>query len=134
MAAAPDPDRPPDAHGTAQTHDVTVPYADEVVDITAALISSAWTSWPITAGRITDYYAKGPCPACHAIAQGKGTTRPGPIENQGIVEELLPDASRRRGANSTVDIPVTCMCGASHGVDGKTGCGRQWTLTLKLGE
>lgn len=110
-----------------QKHDISVPYADEVVP-GASIDVAHWESWSYTDAGREHYYAKGPCPACFAEAQGHAANTPNPLEGQGPGPH---DADSGKAAPSaTIEIPVRCHCGFGHGRPDATGCGRAWSVIV----
>lgn len=117
--------QPPEQAG----HDEAVPYRDEMVP--GPMIDVRyWDWWSHTDAGDVYYYAKGPCPACHAATQGRYVDIPEPIEGQGggkappTPEETAPDE---------LEIPLRCLCGTDHGHPGAGGCGRRWSITIRAG-
>jgi hypothetical protein len=110
-----------------QKHDLSVPYADEVVP-GASIDVARWESWSHTDVGRQDFYAKGPCPACFAEAQGHAADMPKPLEGQGIGQHEAD--SERVAPSVTIEIPVRCQCGFGHGRQDATGCGRAWSLII----
>lgn len=102
-------------------HDLTVVFADEVASGDQVHVAE-WVWWSQSSGTVTSYFAKGPCPGCSARVQGRGDDIAHPVEGQGatVVE--------RPAGVETFDVAVVCRCGASHGKDGATGCGRRWSI------
>lgn len=107
-------------------HDLTLPYHNEIVP-GSALNLDRWQWWSHTDAGIVYYYAKGPCPACHADTQDRRADVLEPIEGLGRF---------RRGRDTppvpteTVDMPVRCRCGSDHGQPDAGGCGRRWLLII----
>lgn len=110
-----------------QQHDTSVPYADEVVPGSGIDISR-WESWSYTDAGREDYYAKGPCPACFAEAQGHAADVRKPLEEQG--RGRRDAASGKAAPDDTIEIPVRCQCGSGHGKQDATGCGRAWSVIV----
>jgi hypothetical protein len=111
---------------TGTQHDTSVKYSDQAVP--GEVIDAAkWKSWSYTEDDVTYYYAKGPCPACAAEAQGK-VVDTAPIEGQGADGA---DAPARRMASDTVEIPLRCHCGFAHGSADASNCGRSWTIVVQ---
>jgi hypothetical protein len=104
------------------THDPNVPFAEEIV--TGPRIDlDAWECWTVTDQDVTRYYARGPCPACGARAQGSIDDAPKPIESLGVREpEPQPPST------APISVPVSCHCGSPHGQPGQTSCGRRWVI------
>ena len=116
------------AHATAPTqHDLSVPYADEVVP-GASIDVKRWESWSHTGAGREDFYAKGPCPACFAQAQGHAADVWEPVEAQGGVQR--DTASEKNVPGDTIEIAVRCQCGSEHGKQGATSCGRAWSVNV----
>jgi hypothetical protein len=116
------------AHTPApQQHDPSVPYADEVVPGSGIDIAR-WKSWSYTDADREDYYAKGPCPACLAEAQGHAADVREPVEGQGPSQRDA--ASGKTAPGDTIEIPVRCQCGFGHGKQDATGCGRAWSVIV----
>lgn len=109
-------------------HDISVPFAYEVVP-GAGIDVARWESWShIDAGR-EHFYAKGPCPACFAEAQGHAADIREPMEAQGAGQG---DAGPGKAAQSVeIEIPVQCQCGFGHGRTDATGCGRAWSVIVR---
>jgi hypothetical protein len=109
--------------GSSTPHDTAVPFTDEVI-ADGRLDPNKWDWWSSQDGGVTHYYAEGPCPACHANAQGHVALVPQPVDKQGPGDATttLPTAA------TTVEVPVACRCGTPHGQDGAKGCGRRWTI------
>lgn len=115
------------ADTTAPQHDISVSYADEVVQ-GANIDVARWESWSYADAGREDYYAKGPCPTCLAQAQGHAADVPEPLEGQGPGQR---DAGTEKIAPSvTIEIPVRCQCGFGHGKQDATGCGRTWSVIV----
>ena len=111
---------------TDTQHDTTVEYADQAVP--GDIIDGAhWKSWSYTEDDVTYYYAKGPCPACAAEAQGK-VVDTAPIEGQGADGA---DVAPTELATATVEIPLRCQCGFAHGSADASNCGRSWTIIVR---
>lgn len=102
-------------------HDTAVAFANTVVTGEAIDIA-AWDCQVHHDGDIASYYARGPCPACHADTQGHIDDAALPIESLG------PEAWPRGMPSESVEIPVRCTCGHDHGRQGATGCGRRWSI------
>jgi hypothetical protein len=111
----------------AGDHDLSVHYADEVVP-GAAIDLGSWECWAQHDGSVTHFYARGPCPACHAIAQGHADDIGHPLEPLGRDEAPKPVPE------GAIEIPVRCTCGDGHGHDGATGCGRRWSIVCPAAE
>jgi hypothetical protein len=110
-----------------QQHDLSVPYADVVVPGSDIDIMR-WESWSYTHADRKDYYAKGPCPACFAEAQGHAADIQEPVEAQGRRQR---DAALGKAVlGDTIEIPVRCQCGFGHGKQDATNCGRAWSLIV----
>jgi hypothetical protein len=111
----------------ADGHDQSLPYADLVAPGTSIDLD-AWECWAVATGGVVHYYAKGPCPACGAASQGHVADATAPVESLGEAAE--PPAL----ATGPVEVPVRCTCGATHGRDGATSCGRRWSIICPRGE
>jgi hypothetical protein len=112
----------------AQQHDLSVSYADEVVP-GSNIDVKRWESWSYTDARRQDYYAKGPCPACFAEAQGHAADIWEPLEGQG--RGRRDATSEKNVPGNTIEIAVRCQCGFEHGKQDATGCGRAWSVIIK---
>lgn len=111
-----------------QKHNLSVLYAEDVVPGPAIDIAR-WESWSYTDAGREHYYAKGPCPACFAEAQGHTADVRQPIEEQGAGQR---DADAETAAlSATIEIPVKCQCGFGHGKQDATGCGRAWSVIVE---
>lgn len=110
-------------------HATAVPYADELLPA-ADIDPSRWTSWSYSDDGVTYYYAKGPCPACHADAQGKTSDGGAPVESLGPQADDVDGESLRESEVVNAEIPVWCHCGYDHGHSGATGCGRSWSIRV----
>lgn len=119
---ADDDRQPPDEAG----HDASIPYRDEVVPGSTIDVGH-WEWWSYTDAEAVDYYAKGPCPACHAAAQGRYVDIAEPIEGQGR-RGKKPVASEKIAPE--VEIALRCQCGTDHGHPGADGCGRRWSIVV----
>lgn len=116
------------AHATApQQHDLSVSYADEVVP-GSSIDVTRWESWSHTDAGREDYYAKGPCPACFAGAQGHAADVWEPLEGQGGGQRDA--ASGKSVPGETIEIAFRCQCGFGHGKQDATGCGRAWSVIV----
>jgi len=116
-----------DAQSTSlQMHDMSVPYADEVVP-GARIDVARWECWSSTDFGREHYYAKGPCPVCFAEAQGGAADIREPLEGQGPSQYDTPE---KVTPTVTIEIPVRCRCGFGHGKQDATGCGRAWSLLV----
>jgi hypothetical protein len=109
-----------------QQHDTSVPYADEVVP-GPSIDVARWESWSYADAGREHYYAKGPCPACFAEAQGHAADIPEPLEGQGRGQR---DVGETAAPSITIEIPVRCQCGFGHGKQDATGCGRAWSVIV----
>jgi len=108
----------------AAAHDLNVPFAKEIV--TGQTIDlDAWECWTITDQDATRYYARGPCPACGARAQGSIEDAPKPIESLGARERKTEPEPP---STEPISVPVSCRCGSPHGQAGQTSCGRRWVI------
>lgn len=108
-------------------HDISVSYADEVVP-GSGIDVARWESWSHADAGREHYYAKGPCPACSAEAQGHAADAPEPLEGQGPGQR---NAHPGKIASSvTIEIPVRCRCGFGHGKQDASGCGRAWSVIV----
>jgi len=103
-----------------------VPYADEVVTLSSIEIA-CWESWSYPDADREDYYAKGPCPACFAEAQGHAADISKPLEGQGPGQR---DTGETAAPSASIEIPVRCQCGFGHGKQDATGCGRAWSVIV----
>ena len=110
-------------NSTRPGHDLSVVYENRAVP-GAEIDLQQWTWANRTTGRIVSYVATGPCPACHGRCEGWGDDASNPIEKKFRGPDT-PDPTPSRGR---FEVAVTCRCGASHGRDGATGCGRRWTI------
>jgi hypothetical protein len=108
---------------TAHAHDLTVAFADVIVD-GSQIDLTGWTCWTHHDASVIRHYARGPCPGCGARAQGHIDETPQPIEPLGPDETEAPPPLPAE----PVEIPVRCTCGATHGADGARSCGRRWSI------
>ncbi len=111
-----------------EQHDLSVPYADEVVPALSIDVTR-WESWSYTDVGREDYYAKGPCPKCSAEAQGHAADVLEPTEGQGRGQRDA--ASGENAPSDMIEIPVRCQCGFGHGKQDATGCGRAWSIIVE---
>jgi hypothetical protein len=118
------------AHTMApRQHDLSVPYADVVVPGSGIDVTH-WESWSYADAGREDYYAKGPCPACFAETQGHAAADiQEPVEAQG---RRWRDAASGKAAapRDTIEIPIRCQCGFTHGNQNAMGCGRAWSVIV----
>ena len=122
------------ADGNTQSdHKLEVLYAEALVD-PGQIHTDQWESWSFVDGEIRDYYVAGPCPACAAKAQGHYRDTKKPVEGQGGADAADEVVEREVTRRPALQVPVTCTCGAAHGVPGKTSCGRRWTITVTRDE
>lgn len=113
------------AESTApRKHDTSVSYAYEIVPA-ASIDITGWESWSYDDADGEHYFAKGPCPACFAAAQGHVADK-GPFEEQGSNKgpgKVAPSVE--------IEIPVRCQCGFGHGRPDAMGCGRAWSVVIR---
>ena len=110
-----------------QKHDISVPYTYEIVPGTNIDVAR-WESWSYTDAGRDHYYAKGPCPACFAEAQGHAADIRKPLEGLGTGQRHADPGKAAQG--DTIEIPVRCQCGFGHGRQDTTGCGRAWSVIV----
>lgn len=115
------------AQNASQKHDLSVPYADEVVP-GPSIDVARWESWSYTDAGYEQYYAKGPCPACFAESPGHAADIRKPLEGQGADEQDVD--SGKLAPSVQMEIPVRCQCGFGHGNQEASGCGRAWSLIV----
>ena len=114
------------AESTApQKHDTSVPYAYEIVPA-ASIDIARWESWSYSDTGREHYFAKGPCPACFAAAQGHTADTSEPAEGLGPNE-----GPEKVTPSDEIEIPVRCQCGFGHGRQDTTGCGRAWSVVIR---
>jgi len=107
----------------APEHDAAVAFADVIVP-GSAIDLSGWECWTHRDGDTVHYYARGPCPACHATAQGNADTTTNPVESLGRPQATIPEER----SSEPVEVPVRCRCGHAHGREGGASCGRRWSI------
>ena len=101
-----------------------VAFAEETTTVPSEdMAAGLWTSWATVQQGEAAYHAVGPCPACRAEAEGAVLDVTPPEHAQG-------GQSVSKDTHPVVQISVHCSCGHSHGAEGKTGCGRSWTIEV----
>ena len=83
-----------------------MPYRDEIAPAGAVDIAR-WDWWSHAAAATVHYYAKGPCPACQATAQGRYAVFDAPIEGLGRSTDAAETAPA--GPEELIELPMTYL-------------------------